>query len=152
MNLSVFWTVASYCTVGETKIQHYSFQHCVEERNLVKNYDTVHQKSKIRKFCTYGVLIWRKKVATLYDLSVCTLKSIMHRNKRALHIARQKKCIENIRWGVVTNEMIELYSKNNKLPLYMIAAQFRNADGTKLSVRSIGRYLHNNGIRSFVAA
>ena len=34
----------------------------------------------------------------------------------------------------------------------MIATQFRTVHGTKLSVRTIRRYLHSSGIRSYVAA
>ncbi len=38
------------------------------------------------------------------------------------------------------------------MPLHAIAADFLASNGTKLSERTIQRYLHKNGIHSFVAA
>lgn len=48
--------------------------------------------------------------------------------------------------------LLNYVRNNNKQPLYMIAAQFRTVNGTKLSVRTIQRYVHCSSIHRYVAA
>ena len=44
--------------------------------------------------------------------------------------------------------LLSYVKDNNRLPLFAIAARFRNADGDAVSERPIRRYQHKNGIRS----
>lgn len=43
----------------------------------------------------------QKKVATFYNLSVSTIKSVVHLNKHASAIACKKKWVGSISWGFV---------------------------------------------------
>ena len=112
---------------------------------------TAEQKMKVLDMLRAGLT--QKKVAVFYNLSVSTVKSIVHRNKRASTIVSKKKMGRKHKLGPrCQRRLLNFVRNNSKQPLYMIAAQFHNSDGTTLSARSIGRYLHNNGILSFVAA
>ncbi len=48
--------------------------------------------------------------------------------------------------------LLNYVKANNREPPFVIAARFRTKDGTKLAQRTIRRYLHKNGVRSYVAA
>jgi len=92
-------------------------------------------------------------VARFYNMPKDTVKSILRRNKNkssksiVKRRGRNKKLDSNC-----YKSLLKYVATNNKLPLFVIAAQFRTADGQKLSIRTIRRYLHKSGIRSYVSA
>ncbi len=95
----------------------------------------------------------QKKVADYYCISVSTVKSIMRRHRLASNVNAKKRIGRKLKLGQRCVRRLILYvRKNNKMPLYTIAANFRASSGTKLSERTIRRYLRKNGTHSFVAA
>ncbi len=108
-------------------------------------------KEKIVDMVNFGLT--QKKVADYYCIPVSTIKSIMRYHRLASNLNAKKKMGRKLKLGPRCVRRLILYvRKNNKMPLYTIAANFRASNGTKLSERTIRGYLHKNGIHSFVAA
>ena len=57
----------------------------------------------MRVFDMLRASLAQKKVATFYNLSASTVKSIVHRNKRASATACKKNWDGSISWGLVAN-------------------------------------------------
>ena len=95
----------------------------------------------------------QKDFAAFYGMSLSNVKSIVRREKLALEVVPSKKTGRKCKLGPrFQRRLLKYVRKNNEKPLYMIAVHFTASSGTKLSVRTIQRYLHKNDKRSFVAA
>ena len=96
----------------------------------------------------------RKQVAGFYDIPLNTVKSIIRRrNKEATNknsITKQGR--KRLLGPRCVRRLLNFVRKNNKQPLFYIAANFKTIDGSNLSQKTIKRYLHRNGIRSYIAA
>ncbi len=95
----------------------------------------------------------QKYAAEFYKLPTNTIKNIIRRSKK------QKSSIEIVKKGWKQElgprcvwRLLSSVRENNKLLLFVVAARFRTLDGSKLSKRTIQRYLDKNGIHSYVAA
>ena len=92
-------------------------------------------------------------VSKFYDVSRNTVKSIFRRNKQSVSKSIVTKPGRQQKLGPrCIRRLLNYVKANNRLPLFLIAVRFRTVDGTRLSQRTIRRYLHNNGLRSYVAA
>ncbi len=88
-----------------------------------------------------------------YKVSRNTVKSIVRRSKQYQPEPLLCKSGREHKLGPRCILRPQNYVKaNNSQPLFVIAARFRTVDGTKLSQRTIRRYLHKNGVSSYVAA
>ena len=91
-----------------------------------------------------------RKVATFYNISRDTVASIIRRNqinnsatsKHGRNHMLTERCIRRLIRCVVSNRF---------KPLFIIANEFRTMRGSKISVRTIRRYLHKNGIYNYAA-
>ncbi len=98
-------------------------------------------KEKVVGMVNFGLT--RKKVAGYYCIIVNTVKSIMGHHRLASNVNAKEKMGRKLKLGPRCVRRLILYvRKNNEMPLYTIAANFRSSNGTKLSARTIRRYLH----------
>ncbi len=92
-------------------------------------------------------------VARFYNVPRNTIQTIIRRSKQVVTKSVIAKPGRKYKIGPRCVRRLLNYVRDNKrLPLFVIAARFRTLDGTKLSERTIRRYLHKDGVRSYVAA
>ena len=104
----------------------------------------------------YSAGLTPSHIAKHYKMSRNTAKTIIRRSKQVPIVTSNTIGKRNGRKPKLLTEnyehLINYVRKRIKEPLYTIAVQYRTRDGQPLSARTIRRYLHNNGIRSYVAA
>ena len=91
-----------------------------------------------------------RKIAQFYCMSRNTVASILRRNrinnsvpgKRGRKYMLSQRCVRRL---------LRFVSINRFNPLYVIANEFRTQDGSKLSVRTIRRYLRKHGYHNYAA-
>ena len=88
----------------------------------------------------------QKRVVEFYKILLSTVKSIMRRYKFTSTVITSKKVGRKHKLGTRCVTRLLNYvrhnnnnNNNNKLPLYMIALNFKTANGTKVSFRTIRR-------------
>ena len=109
------------------------------------------QKEKILDMVRSGLT--QGYVADFYGIPKNTVKYLVGRAKRKNEKDRTSKPGRKHKLGPrCQRRLIKYVRDNNKQPLFVIAARFRTLDGTKLSKRTIRRYLHKKHIRSYIAS
>ena len=92
-------------------------------------------------------------VSRFYSVSRNTVKGIIRRSKQVPTVTTVMKPGGKHELGPrCVRRLLNYVKSNNRQPLFVVAASFRTLDGTRLSERTIQRYLHKNGVRSYVAA
>ena len=111
---------------------------------------SIELKSKIIDLVRAGIS--PSYVSRFYNVSRNTVKGIIRRSKQVPTLTTVTKPSRKHKLGPRCVRRLLNYVKSNRQPLFVVAARFRTLDGTKLSERTIQRYLHKNGVRSYVAA
>ena len=94
-----------------------------------------------------------REVSIFYNVPKNTIKTIIRRNKISKNGRGITKNGRKFKLGLsCVQRLLNYVRENNSLPLFAIAAIFRATDGDTVSERTIRRCLHNNGIRSYIAA
>lgn len=92
-------------------------------------------------------------IAQFYKVSRNTVKGIIRCSKLQKIEGVKKKPGRKHKLGPrCIRRLLNYVRDNNRQPLFVIATRFRTKDGVKLSERTIRRYLHKNGVNSYVAA
>ena len=92
-------------------------------------------------------------IANFYKLSRNTVKAVIRSSKLKQSAIVKKKAGRKHKLGPrCVRRLLNYVRDNNRQPLFVIAARFRTKNGEKLSERTIRRYLHKNGVKSYVAA
>ena len=92
-------------------------------------------------------------VSEYYSISKNTIKGIVRRKKHVTEgVQRKSFCRKPKLSPRCVRRLLNYVKANSKLPLYAIAVRFRTVEVRNLSERTIRRYLHKNGIQSYVAA
>ena len=107
-------------------------------------------KSKIKDLIKSGMT--PSEVAKFYNVSRNTVKSIIRRSRQVTTVSIRKPGRLHKLGPRCVRRLLNYVKDNGKLPLFAIASQYRAANGDRLSERTIRRYLHRNGINSYVAA
>ena len=93
------------------------------------------------------------EVSNFYKIPRDSVKSIVRRAKPQNLEEAPKQLGRRPKLGPrCIRRLIIFVRKNNRMPLFMIAAQFRTLDGVPLTPKTIRKYLHKSGINSYVAA
>ena len=109
-------------------------------------------KNKIIDLLRSGMT--RKQVPNFYNVPLNTVKSIIRRRNK--ETGTQKLVTKQGRKLVLgprcVRRLLNFVRNNNKQPLFYIAVNLKTLDGSKLSQKTIKRYVHRSGIRSYIAA
>ena len=107
-------------------------------------------KSKIMDLIKSGMT--PTEVSNFHNVSRNTVKSIIRRSRQVKPAQIRKPGRLHKLGPRCVRKLLNYVRDNGRLPLFAIASQFRAANSERLSVRTLQRYLHRDGINSYVAA